>query len=436
MAILLSVILVLILLAISYYSSWCRVDGLARYTAPALLLVKLGFALALWAVYTFYYTDRGTSDIYKYYDDATVIHQAQIDHSPAWLALMIGSSDTTYTAAYTSQMNSWTRRYNGNVPVNENRTMIRLHAAMMALWGENIHANNFVFCFLSFIGCMMILQVLVYYLPNGYSYLGLVCVAFPSFLFWTSGALKESLMLLGVGALLYGVAMQRATLLSRLFAITIGIGTLILLRYFLLICLMPGLLAYWALPRVSSLHKLLAKYATTLLLCGMIAVYIAPLDTRVNFPRIVYVKQKNAIGEAQYMNAGSYSPVSRVDMSLSSVLRYMPEGLRNTLCKPYPWMSHNPMMLMSALENILWIILLLLAITHSRRDTYVYWNLFLFMAVSLAIYYSLIGLVAPVIGNLVRYRVILLPCWVYLLLSMIDTRVWDKLLPKWSHPKA
>ena len=162
MSALLSILIIGILVAAIYRIRVFRLEGLPVWAGPMLFGVKLVFGFALWAVYTFYYTDRSTSDIYKFYDDAHYVHQAYGQDRVAFYGLMMGREDSS-TDVYTSQMKNWERNFASSIPFNENRFMIRLNAAMMFISGENIHVHTVFFCFFSslfFRGLYLITQSL------------------------------------------------------------------------------------------------------------------------------------------------------------------------------------------------------------------------------------------------------------------------------------
>ena len=203
---------------------------------------------------------------------------------------------------------------------------------------------------------------------------------------------------------------------------SLAIGTAILLvtKYFLLICLLPALAAYYAFISKTSLRQVALKYAGVLILTMIVLQAIAPIDKRTNFARTIAKKQRYAIAEAKYMKAGSYSAVPLVDSTIVSVASKLPIGLWDSMMKPYLWQSRNPMMLMSAAENIVLIILFILALVYrDHKKTYDY-NLLLFICVSVGIYFSIIGIMTPVLGNLVRYKVALMPLLIFLLWYVVD----------------
>ena len=415
-------ILIIVLLAwLTFRLRFFRLDELPAWAAPVLFLLKLFFGFALWAVYTFYYTDRSTSDIYKFYDDARYVHLAYTQDKAAFIGLMTGSEDSSLDV-YTGQMKNWERNFNKAVPFNENRFMIRLNALMMFVSGENIHVHTVFFCFLSFIGCILLLKLFQSFVEAGKKKWVLVTVLFPSFLFWTSGGLKESLIILGLGLFLYGFLFIRERGLSALLLLISGIAVLLVTKYFLLICLLPAVLAYYLFINKTSAKQVVLKYGGVIVLTLIVLQLIAPIDKRTNFARIISKKQKYAIGEAKYMKAGSYSEVPVVDSTITSVVINLPIGLWDSMMKPYLWQSRNPMMLLSAAENIALLILLILALIYrDRKKTYDY-NILLFVCISVVLYFSIIGIMTPVLGNLVRYKVVMMPLLVFVLLYIVDLK--------------
>ena len=411
--------ILLLLVYITYRLRFFQLQELPRWAAPILFLIKIVFGFALWAVYTFYYTERSTSDIYKFYDDAHYVHLAYRENKAAFVGLMAGSEDSSL-AVYTSQMKNWDRNFTKTVPFNENRFMIRLNALMMFISGENIHVHTILFCFLSFLGCMLLLKLFQHFIETGKKKWVVVTILFPSFLFWTSGGLKESLIILGLGLFFQGFLFIRERGFMAVLSLLFGLLILMITKYFLLICLLPALSAYYLFINRKSATQVIFKYTGVIVLTLVLLQVIAPISPKINFARTIEKKQSFAIHEAQYMKAGSYSAVPVVDSTIVSVASKLPIGLWDSMMKPYLWQSRNPVMLMSAAENIALIILFILALVYrDHKKTYDY-NLLLFICVSVGIYFSIIGIMTPVLGNLVRYKVALMPLLIFLLWYVVD----------------
>ncbi|MFN8277286.1 MAG: hypothetical protein U0T84_07375 [Chitinophagales bacterium] len=405
-------------------------------TAVTLWLVKASFGIALWAVYTFYYTDRINSDIYKYFDDALVLEQARIHgNGEAWAAVMLGQPAAT-ADSLVGQLKNWERNFNKAVPVNENQLMIRIHALLLPLTKGNIHLHLLLFSFLSFIGIwLLVLAFLSIAAEINWRY-ALAPVLFPSLLFWTGGGLKEAFLLLGFGLLLFGLFQRKQPLLL---SVLMGISGFILIavfRYYLALCLTAPILGVLysrsqlpaiPIPRISSTASC---FLTANLMALIILMAIAPMDRKLNFPRVMARKQQHAIAEAQYMKAGSYCDVPKIDSTFPSVIIHLPQGLYYTYTRPSMGQSKNPVMLLSALENTAVFLALIGALawwfrnkkqqsfSNEERSA-------LFFALNVILLYgALIGLTTPVMGNLVRYKVFLLPMTAWIIILM--TKKWHQ----------
>jgi hypothetical protein len=421
MSVFLPILIICILVPVINRLRFFRLEGLPAWTSVALFGVKLIFGFALWAVYTFYYTDRSTGDIYKFYDDAHYIHVAYGENKTAFAGLMTGSEDSSLSP-YTSQMKNWKRNFADRQPFNENRFMIRLNAAMMLISGENIHVHTILFCFLSFLGCMLLIKVFQSLLSDDKKKWVLLTVLFPSFLFWTSGGLKESIMILALGLLLYGFFAIASRKVLGIVLFLLGTLLLLMIKYFLLLCIAPALAAYYVLAQRNTLKVAAIKYASVLILSLTAIAVISPLNPRLDFVFLIAKKQKHAIAEAMYMKAGSYSPVPVIEQNIFSIIKNLPVGLWNSMLKPYLWQSRNPMMLLSAAENVALVLLLALGVIYRSKKEDLNYNVLFFMLAAVVPYLCLIGIMTPVLGNLVRYKVVMLPLLIFIAIYIADEK--------------
>lgn len=53
-------------------------------------IFKIISGITLWAIYTFYYTDRATADIFKYFDDSKIMYDAAFNKPLDFFKMITG----------------------------------------------------------------------------------------------------------------------------------------------------------------------------------------------------------------------------------------------------------------------------------------------------------------------------------------------------------
>ena len=112
-----------------YKMKFFEAEGLSKRAISFFFLLKVAAGIALWAIYTFYYTDRSTADIYKYFDDSKVLFDALNEKPVDFLKMLFGiANDSPYfDAHYYTVMNHWYKEFESNL-FNDAHTVIRFNA--------------------------------------------------------------------------------------------------------------------------------------------------------------------------------------------------------------------------------------------------------------------------------------------------------------------
>ena len=122
------------------------------------LKVLSGFLLYL--IYTYYYTDRSTSDIWKYYDDGMVMFSALREQPLGYLKMLIGiGNDGPHFEKYYDRMNHWYRPFSSSI-ANDTHTIIRFNAFMRLFSLGHYNVHSVVANFLGLVGLTGILHFL------------------------------------------------------------------------------------------------------------------------------------------------------------------------------------------------------------------------------------------------------------------------------------
>lgn len=455
------------------------------------LKVLSGFLLYL--IYTYYYTDRSTSDIWKYYDDGMVMFSA-LGHQPMdFFKMLFGlGNDTAHFELYYDQMNHWYRPYGSSI-ANDTHTIIRFNAFMRLFSLGHYNVHSVVANFLGLVGLTGILHFLKQIAPKKEKWFFAGVFLMPGMMFWASGVLKEPLLLFGLGLFLYGImrlvidgfTLQRIVLVAlSLFFLTtvksyalaaIGLGLIgwLLARKFSTIrpviwfvgVFLVGFMGLITLDQIApekSLFKRMAQRqyefyqlaeggtyiktrANDTLYIG--AEYYEELDFISDRKEVQLLSDLNASywkdakeptaflislhgGETfevllDYGKTGSTIDIPRLEPNAWSVVRAVPMALVNSTFRPYPWKIRSPFMALSGLENL--IILALIILVLFRFQSEALKNPLFYVSISFALVILILtGLVTPVVGAIVRYKVPALPFLACGLLSLVNTASFER----------
>lgn len=348
--------------------------------------------------------------MHKFYKDALVIHIAAGEHPLAFVELMEGIEDDV-TLPYTMQMKNWSRNFD-EAPFNENHTIIKLNALLMFVSFKTYFVHILFFCFFSLIGWVLLTNAILGFADERNSILALPVLFLPSVLFWTSGVMKEPLLVLGLGLLVSGLLQFRFKILDLVKIVT-GILIILFTKFFVLACLFPALVAFLLFRKNENQIFVVAKYAIVSIALLLIAFNIHYVVPQINLQQMLVNKQMHSIKEAEYFKAGSRIEIPEMKGDARSILKTAAVGIWNTFFRPYFNDVKNVMMLMSVVERFIVITFLIaFAVTTNWRNP-ANLNLFLFLVTFSFTYFALVGMCTPVIGNLVRYKTPLLPLFMF-----------------------
>lgn len=124
--------------------------------------------------------------------------------------------------------------------------------------------------------------------------------------------------------------------------------------------------------------------------------------------------------------AGSHIDIPLLYPSYSSIVKNAPNAFFTTAFRPHFGDAKNPLMLMSAIENLLIGAFILVCIFFAARRVPHYHLVFFCLSVAVGLF-VLIGLTTPVLGSVVRYKVPAMPLLLIAFLLILDK---EKLLRK------
>ena len=254
-----TVVFIIILWKVPFF----RAEGLSKKTVSAIFILKILAGICMSLIYTYYYKDRATADIFKYFDDSKVMFDALFKKPLDYLSMMtgIGNDSKYFSDHYYKLMNNWFRVYESNI-YNESHTIIRFNAFVRLFSFGYYNVHTVFICFLSLTGLVGLYKTAINSIRNKNKELLFGIFLLPSVLFWGSGVMKEGMLFFAMGMMIYHFA--RITVKFNLISLFWIIVTLILMfftKFYVFIIAVPILISHLWVSK-SNGKFILLKYLT------------------------------------------------------------------------------------------------------------------------------------------------------------------------------
>ena len=396
--------------------------GLQRKTLLAVYGIHVLAGIALTLIYSYHYPDRNLADTFKYFDDSKVLYEFLFTDPIEFFRIIVGyKSDNIHLKPVFEQMNNW-YQINNKYFYNDNRTLIRINAILMIFSFGNYGVHLMFFCFCSFLGKLFIYKAFQNVFKERKTLLFLSIFLIPSVVFWSSGILKEGLLLLLLGLLFLGFERWAENPKSiKYFLISVlSVWGMFFVKFYVVITLTPGILAIFWLKR-AQYKKPFLKMGITHAICViafLIFHFVSPFHSFINGLKW---QKKNFYGLAKTMESGSVIETQDLENNLLSFILNLPEGFINGFFRPFIWQGFSsPVVMAAALENLLWIVLIFFAVKWFKKPDSKHLSYFLLFFSFTLLLFTVLGVVTPIIGTLVRYKIPALPFLVLSLFILIN----------------
>jgi hypothetical protein len=248
---------------------------------------------------------------------------------------------------------------------------------------------------------------------------------------WGSGLLKEPLVLFMVGIILRLTQLSTENMRIRYFIYFPLIAFLFLIiKMYLFAIILPGIIGIFFSKYASNkrqINFILLSYLIALVAVVVIGYYHPNYD----LPALLFGKQLNTYRFAVFMNAGSVVHPVPFAPNWISFLKHIPEGIWFAFAHPYPNELVQWWMFPFSFEAV-FILMLYGASFYIDRCKYVFANSFHVYGIIVALgLLLLIGYTNPVLGNIVRYRMVSM-----ILLAVIGSASLLRSLSDTSNPKS
>lgn len=406
--------LIFIYLAAFHLKSRITNKHARKYFIPALTLKLIG-AVTLGLIYTFYYSG---GDTFNYYKQGKVIYSAFWDSPISGFKLLLNSGEFDPSLLqYIGQM-YWFQ--------SASEYAVIKFVAFFGLFSFNTYSVIALFfaCF-SFWGLWAMYTTLLKMFPGLHKQFALALFFVPSLFFWGSGILKDTICIGMLGLLFqsfYNLAIQKKNILLNILFALISILVLKTIKAYILLAFVPPALFWIFLENRQKIKNGMLRLVLgpfLILIGGFIAYYgatnITAGDEKYDLDKIAGRTKVNAeyLYQISQKQEGSAYSIGELDGTIPGMIKLAPQAIIVALYRPFIWEVKNPLMLLSAVEALFFLILTITTFSKvgwiKSLKLVITKPILTFCFVFSIIFAFAVGINSFNFGTLVRYKIPLIP---------------------------
>jgi hypothetical protein len=420
-------VIIMVLLVAYFVRPYATDENTRRYFFPALLL-RIFAAIALGIIYQFYYSGGDTFNYHTH--GSRIIWQAFMDDFSLGLKLLFSNGELIQGAyKYIAQI-----PFYGDPP---SFAVVRLAAFFDLLTFSTYSGTAVFFALLSFIGGWAMFVSFYKRYAHLHSRIALATLFIPSVIFWGSGILKDTIVLAFLGIAIYAINQiffQHKIKFFTLFVLIVSLVTIFIIRKFVLQAFIPSVALWVCFNQLASTKSVILKILITpaIAIIFILTSYysvnkVGEGDAKYSVEKLAETARITAydIGFYTGASAGSGYSLGEFDNSFSSMLRLGPQAVNVALFRPYLWEVKSPLMLLSALESLFFLLATVYLLIRGRFSI----KLFLknadvtFCFVFAITFAFAVGISSYNFGTLDRYKIALLPFYLLWLFITCDREI-------------
>lgn len=324
------------------------------------LSVKLFGAVFNGMLHYYYY---GGGDTFNFFYHSSIINSAWDESVVKWanLILHIPALDDVDYYRYTSQM-YWYQ--------DPSSYTVGAAGAVLGLFTFNTYLPTAaLFAFFSFSGTWAMFRTFAKLYPHLTQQVAVATLFIPTTILWGSAIYKDTICMFGLGWLTYGVfrfLIQRDFSIQNILLAVISFLLIALVKIYILIAFLPALgmwilFTYTQTIQTKSI-KAIVKFALLIIVAAGSVYAMSAFSSSLGAYSIEKLAAKAEetrmwIHYSSETQDGSSYSLGDLDPSLQGMLAKFPQAVNVSLFRPYLWEVKKPIILLAALESLLFLIL-------------------------------------------------------------------------------
>jgi hypothetical protein len=304
--------------------------------------------------------------------------------------------------------------------------------------GNSYLGISLIFSFFSFWGLLKLFEVFCHEFPALSRQFAYGLFFFPSLAYWSSGLLKDSLSMCGLGLFVYStysIFILKKGIFKNLFAFLTGIYLIAIIKPYILIALIPAF-SIWIFrksnEKIKSKKRRYIRLAiATIIFCFVVfgaGIYLSTSDTLQQFAMenmLEEIKRQQTLYE-EYVGDSNFS-FGSFDPTPLGLLKLFPTAVYTAIYRPFLWEVNKPIQYLSAVESFFFVIFtiyVLFQIGIKKFVSALYSNKTVFFCIIFTfIFAGFVGISTPNFGSLVRYKIPCLPFYLAALIILLSLKI-------------
>ena len=384
------------------------------------LTAKLIGVIAFCLVYGLYY---GGGDTVNYYRGSICLVNLMFEDFDAFYSIIIENDLSGQSWFAFSEVTGYPPHYMWKDP---GTFAVSRYSALICLLGaKSFLVSSLLIASISYVGMWKLYRLFTINYPNAKNALAICILFMPSLVFWGSGIMKDSYVL---GAAcwfsynFYHVFIARKKILINALLVIVNISIIMTLKPYIILSILPGALLWLNnayLKQVSSgfIKILVMPIIGVIILGGGFLLYrnigslmgdYGNINQAVEKAKII---QQDLLREEQY--GGNNYNLGNIDGTAAGMTSIAPLAIFTALYRPLFFEIGSPLMVISALENTILLLLTFLLILKTNpkkliriifREPLVLYSIFFSILLAFGV-----GMASTNFGALSRYKIPFMP---------------------------
>lgn len=315
---------------------------------------------------------------------------------------------------------------------DSNFMVIRLTALLCFVSFGKYMVVNLFFAMIAFSGIWKLFLFFIKQYPTLHRQFAFAILYLPTFTFWSSGILKDSLAIAALGWFTYcsyRLFVEKKYILANTIAIIICIYVFSVVKVYILVAYLPAFAIFLLLKNAMMMQNVVAKFFLVVaFIIGSVLGFNAALsqmqEALVEFAgddltEGIMDRQDNFMRQSK--NEGSYFSLGvEFEPTPMGLLKVAPAAIVATLFRPFLWESRNVSTLLSSFESMALVVLTLFVffkVGIKKFFSYIFNKPIVLYCLFFSLVFAIfVGATTLNFGTLVRYKI---PCMPFYVIAMV-----------------